>query len=471
LGLCCKGYTHFICRRSPCVIHWDRESEIVMNSDSKAPVQEKETKAGNYFVANYPPFSFWSPDAVPSFEEALRRPSAAGNPLGVYVHIPFCRKRCHFCYFRVYTGAKSQEIRTYVEAAKKELERYDRLPSIRDRKPSFVYFGGGTPSFLSRDQLQDLTDGLRSRLSWDEASEITFECEPGTLNETKLRFIRDLGVTRLSLGVENFNARILEVNGRAHRTDEIHRAYSFAREIDFPQINIDLIAGMMDETDENWQDSVEQAIALAPDSITVYQMEVPFNTTIYKQMQDAGRVTAPVADWETKRRWVTYAFEKFEQSGYRVGSAYTVVKNDQSADFRYRDALWRGADLLGLGVASFGHINGVHYQNQHDMDGYLSALEKGDLPVYRAMVPDEEETLIREFVLQFKLGLIDPEYFLQKFGVNVADKFQAPLLQMRNEGYLEQGDSPLRLTRSGLLEIDRLLHSFFLPRHRNVRYA
>lgn len=442
-----------------------------MTSDPIAPIQEKETKAGNYFVSNYPPFSFWTPDAVPSFEEALRRPSAAENPLGIYVHIPFCRKRCHFCYFRVYTGAKSQEIRTYVDAAKKELALYEGLPFLGDRKPSFVYFGGGTPSFLSREQLKDLTDGIQSRLAWDEAAEITFECEPGTLNETKLRFIRDLGVTRLSLGVENFNAHILEINGRAHRTDEIHRAYSFAREIGFPQINIDLIAGMLDETDENWLDNVEQAIALSPDSITVYQMEIPFNTTIYKQMQDAGKITAPVADWETKRRWVTYAFEQFEQAGYDVGSAYTAVKKGQNVNFVYRDALWRGADLLSLGVASFGHINGVHYQNQHDMDGYLSELEKGRLPVYRAMVPNEEETLIREFVLQFKLGSIDPNYFLKKFGINVSEKFEIPLQRMREQGYLKQGEAPLRLTRPGLLEIDRLLHSFFLPQHRNVRYA
>ncbi len=442
-----------------------------MTSDSHIPVQEKETKAGNYFVSNYPPFSFWTPEAVPDFESALRRAPAAGNPLGLYVHIPFCRKRCHFCYFRVYTGARSEEIRTYVNAAKRELEQYDGLPFVGGRKPAFVYFGGGTPSFLSRAQLQDLCEGLQARLPWDDADEITFECEPGTLNETKLRFIRDLGVTRLSLGVENFNAHILEINGRAHRTDEIHRAYSFAREIGFPQINIDLIAGMMDETDENWSSCVEEAIALSPDSITVYQMEIPFNTTIYKQMKDAGRVTAPVADWETKRRWVRYAFDQFESAGYRVGSAYTAVKKDREVDFRYRDALWRGADLLSLGVASFGHVNGVHYQNQHDMDGYLSEVEQGRFPVYRAMVPSEEETLVREFVLQFKLGSVDPDYFRKKFGVNVADRFRDQLERMHGEGFLEGSAGSLRLTREGLLEIDRLLHGFFLPEHRNVRYA
>ena len=121
---------------------------------------------------------------------------------------------------------------------------------------------------------------LTAATPWDDAEEVTFECEPGTLTEAKLRVIRRLGVTRLSLGVENFNDEILDVNGRAHRSPEVYRAYEFARSLDFPQINIDLIAGMVGETDENWRDCVAKTLALQPDSVTIYQMELPFNTTI-----------------------------------------------------------------------------------------------------------------------------------------------------------------------------------------------
>ena len=118
------------------------------------------------------------------------------------------------------------------------------------RKLNFVYFGGGTPSYLSTRQLESLVSRLSAVSPWQDAEEITFECEPGTLSETKLSAIREMGVTRLSLGVENFDDRILEVNGRAHRSPEIFRAYEVARSLNFPQINIDLIAGMMGETDE-----------------------------------------------------------------------------------------------------------------------------------------------------------------------------------------------------------------------------
>ncbi len=432
---------------------------------------ELATKAGNYFVSNYPPFSFWKPEFVPSFQDALARVPDPANPLGLYVHIPFCRQRCHFCYFKVYTGVKAKEIRTYVDAALHEMSLYASHPWVGGRKPKFVYFGGGTPSFLSTSQLEVLTSGLQKFIPWDEAEEITFECEPGTLTEDKLRFVRDLGVTRLSLGVENFDAHILEVNGRAHRTEEIHRAYAFARSIQFPQINIDLIAGMMDESEENWVDCVQKAIELDPDSITVYQMEIPYNTTIFRQMKEAGRITAPVADWETKRRWVQYAFEQFEENGYRVGSAYTAVKADREVSFVYRDELWRGADLLSLGVASFGHINGVHYQNEHDMDAYLALLGKGERPVYRAMVTEPQERLVREFILQFKLGYVDRGYFDRKFGVDVTGAFAEPLDRLREWGFLKSENGRIQLTRDGLLQIDRLLHEFFLPQHQNARYA
>ena len=183
-----------------------------------------------------------------------------------------------------------------------------------------------------------------------------------------------MGVTRLSLGVENFDDHVLEINGRAHHSKEIERAYAYARELGFPQVNIDLIAGMVEETEENWRACVSKTIEMSPDSVTIYQMEVPYNTTIFQRMKAEGKLEAPVADWDTKRRWVAYAFEELERAGYSVGSAYTAVKNKETATFLYRDRLWAGADLLGLWVASFGHVGGTHFQNQHDFDPYVAAL-------------------------------------------------------------------------------------------------
>lgn len=437
--------------------------------DSKAQ-DAKATTTGNYFVANYPPFSTWSTEHPELATDRLAQPPAAGTPFGLYVHIPFCRKRCDFCYFRVYTDKDSSGVRRYMSAVVEEARMHAEMAAIQGRKPEFVYFGGGTPSYLSVDQLTWLFEGLQQHIPWDGAKEITFECEPGTLQEKKIHALKDLGITRLSLGVENFDPDILERNNRAHRAKEIDRAYGFARDAGFRQVNIDLIAGMIGETDANWQRCIERTIEMAPDSVTIYQMEIPFNTTVARRMKDGNQAVAPVADWETKRRWVDEAFRALEQHGYHVGSAYTAGRGDD-AKFLYRDGLWHGADLLGLGVASFSHVGGVHFQNLHDFDPYIERVESGAVPIHRALEVTDDQRLIREFILQLKLGSVDTRYFQDKFGVDALERFAAPLKKHADDGYLAIDGTRITIARHGLLQVDRLLHDFFPDEHRAVRYA
>jgi oxygen-independent coproporphyrinogen-3 oxidase len=428
--------------------------------------KKKGTRAGNYFISNYPPFSFWSEDENALVDDTYAQPSKEDVPLGLYHHIPFCRRRCHFCYFRVYTDKSADEIKDYLDCTVKELEVMARKPLIAGRKPQFVYFGGGTPSYLSAKQLVNLTDRMKAILPWDEAQEVAFECEPGTLNAGKLAAIKDIGVTRLSLGIENFDDHILEINGRAHRSKEVGRAYERALAEGFDQINIDLISGMIEETEENWQRNIEKTIELSPDSVTIYQMEIPYNTTIYREMKDNGKLIAPVADWETKRRWVKEAFAALESAGYTISSGYTAVKNPEKTKFVYRDSLWGGADLLGLGVASFSHAAGVHYQNFTEIDDYTKAIEAGQMPTKRSFRTNEEQRMIREFILQMKLGKVESSYFEQKFGVDVLSRWNGELEQLRSEGLLKISDDKIFLERDGLLCVDNILHDFFLPEHR-----
>ena len=438
-----------------------------------APVATPDqTDVGSYFVANYPPFSLWAKDAVVTDAQPALASVAADVPLGLYLHIPFCRKRCHFCYFRVYTGKNASEVQAYLDVLAREWELYHEQRAIAGRRLDFVYFGGGTPSFLSVRQLGGLVKRLKATSSWNHAEEITFECEPGTLTERKLTAIRKMGVTRLSLGVEHFDDHILEVNGRAHRSQEIFRAYKCAMSLDFSQINVDLIAGMLGDTDEKWTACIHRTVALAPDSVTIYQMELPFNTSISSDiLKGTGRFQQPVASWSTKRRWVQEAFETLEAAGYTIDSAYTAVKDPLRTRFIYRDRLWQGADLVGLGVASFGHVNGVHLQNLDTFEAYRANLECGTLPLDRALRPTEEEKLIRELVLQLKLGSIRPAYFQDKYGVGVLERFREPLESLSEEGYLKASPEVVALTREGLLRVDSLLPRFFLPEHAGIRYT
>ena len=223
------------------------------------------------------------------------------------------------------------------------------------------------------------------------------------------------------------------------------------------------------DLEDKWKEAVAKALALQPDSLTVYQMEVPYNTGIYQQMKAQGKLVAPVADWATKRRWVDYAFREFERAGYAVNSTSTVVRDPAQVKFFYREGLFSGADLLSVGVASFGHINGVHYQNQADFDPYLTKVNAGELPIFRAYPTQPDERYIREFMLMLKLGANSRSQFKAKFGADPLEHFAAPLKQLQDWGCLTVDGDRLTLTREALLEVDGLLPVFFKPEHRTKK--
>jgi oxygen-independent coproporphyrinogen-3 oxidase len=430
-----------------------------------------KTEVGSYFISNYPPFSTWNQESLAEVESALQSPPTVETPLGLYLHIPFCRKRCKFCYFKVFTENKASDIELYVSALSREIELVSELPVMGGRPFRFVYFGGGTPSFLSPKQLTSLVDRLRANINWDDAEEVTFECEPGTLSEPKIQTLKQLGVTRLSLGVENFNDEILEENGRAHLSPEIYTSWEWITAADFDNVNIDLISGMVGETDENWQENIRLTIELDPESVTIYQMELPFNT-VYSQDILGNRIETPVADWPTKRRWVDEAFTQLEEAGYHVSSAYTMVKNPEKVTFSYRDNLWKGSDLLATGIASFGHISGVHYQNLPEWDDYVGTLLNDDrLPLGRGNCPSTDQLLIREMILQLKKGYLDTGYFQDKFSVDILEKWESTWSGYEQEGLLHCSENRIELTRQGLLCADGLLPAFFEEQHQGVRYT
>ena len=428
------------------------------------------TEIGSYFISNYPPFSQWDRAYVPEALAAFAAEPDRSVPLGLYLPIPFCRKRCKFCYFRVYTQQNAKTIQNYVETLEKEFELLSQQPAVVGRQLDFAYFGGGTPSYLSSRQLRSLHDKLAKSLSWHTAREVTFECEPGTLNEEKVRTLKEIGVTRISLGIENFKDTILEANGRAHLSPEVFKAYDWIQANDFPQVNIDLIAGMIGEDDENWMRCVEKAAEMAPDNITIYQMELPHNTIISNEIKELG-ITSPIASWETKRRWVSQAMDYLFERGYHASSGNEFVRDPVRDRFVYRDNLFRGSDLLATGVSSFGHLQGVHYQNYDRLEEYIEVVGGGELPINRALRPTDHQRLIREFVLTMKEGRVDAAALRDKFGVDPLEEFAEPLANQQAAGYLTVDEDEVRLTRKGLLQSDSLLPEYFEPEHRAVRYT
>jgi oxygen-independent coproporphyrinogen-3 oxidase len=429
-----------------------------------------EREVGSVFVSNYPPFSFWKPEQVEAAERALASPPRPGVDLGLYLHVPFCRKRCKFCYFRVYTDKNSEAVGEYLDALAREVERYATLPAVAGRPLRFVYVGGGTPSFLSVAQLEGVASRLQAALPWTGAEEVTFECEPGTLSHAKLAAIRALGVTRLSLGIESFDDAILRENGRAHVGKEIERCLPWIRDVGFPQLNVDLIAGMVGETWESWKRTVARTVETDPDSVTIYQLELPFNSRYAASLRD-GTLERPIATWNEKREWHSYAIDELAAAGYERSSAYTMVKSGRGVKFVYRNSVWNGCDLLGTGVASFGHVSGVHLQNVDGWGEYVGRLREGRSVIARAYATNERERLTRELLLQLKLGEVASEPFRRKFGVDVLEAFAPALARLQQRGMLRVEEGAVRLTRDGLVRVDSLLPELYDPKFRGARYT
>lgn len=429
----------------------------------------ENTEVGSYFVSNYPPYSFWNSDNIDVARETIAT-SGSERTLGFYLHIPFCRKRCKFCYFRIYTDKNKKQRDDYLESLLCELKLYADSAVVSGRLPKFFYIGGGTPSSLSSEQILHLGERIQSIFPQEKVEEITFECEPGTLTEKKLEAIRKFGTTRLSLGIENFSDEILEENGRAHLSGEIYKAYEWAQKMNFPQINIDLISGMVGETDENWNDCIEKTIAMRPSSVTIYQMELPFNSVYARQIL-GEEATSKIANWDTKRRWAQEAFEKLKEVGYEQSSAYTMVLPGEKKSFCYRDELWYGADMIGTGVASFSHVQGIHYQNIDKFDAYMEKCKQGEIPIHRAFKTTERQRLIRELILRMKLGYVKQQEFMEKFSVDIMKEFSKQITQLVKGGMAIKKEDGIELTTKGLLQVDGLLPQFYDSEYQNARYT
>jgi oxygen-independent coproporphyrinogen III oxidase len=428
-----------------------------------------EPVAGNHFVAAYPPFSAWEPAQVPELHEALECPAPAA-PLGFYVHLPFCQKKCDYCYYLSYIAQPAEVVDRYLDAVVREVALYGAQPAVKGRPISFAYFGGGTPSTLSSGQVRRLAEGLRHALSRQRIEEVTFECAPRSVRRELLETLREIGVTRVSMGVQSFDNELLRLNGRVHLAEDVSRAFGLLRDARFGCVNLDLMCGLLGETEEKWRESVRRVIGLGSDSVTIYQTEIPHNTQLYRDLE-AGVLGAAPISWEIKRARLDAGFRELERAGYTVVSAYNAVKDRRRHRFLYQDYLWHGADMLGLGVASFGYFGGVHFQNGVTLEQYQAAVECDELPVRRAYKLSAHDQLVREFVLQLKLGGVPILPFRAKFGVDITEAFAEPLRALGEEGWLTVSNETVRLTRPGLLRVDRLLPSFYDTRFRNIRYT
>ena len=447
-----------------------RAREAEQAEEAKEAQEPDEPPYGNYFVAAYPPFSQWSEAAVADFERVLETPPAQPAPLGLYCHIPFCVERCSYCYYLSHSGRELQRVEEYLEALLTELRDYAARAAVAGRPLDFVYFGGGTPSILSTARIRRLLGGLQQILPWSAAREVSFECAPRSVTLDKLQALRELGVTRLSLGVQQLDDEVLERNGRVHSVADVEAAYAAIRQVGFEVVNLDLMVGLVGETETSVERGLERVLQLAPDSVTVYQLEIPYNTPLCRELRH-GELDPPPISWPAKHARLQRVFARLAAAGYQPISAYAAVRDPARHAFVYQDALYHGADMLALGASAFAYIQRVHHQNAVELEDYLAALSSSRLPLGRAYALSSEECAVREFVLQLKLGRVDCAAFAARHGRDPRERFAEPLDRFHALGWLRTSPTAIELTAQGIPRADRMLPAFYEPGHRTSRYS
>ena len=377
---------------------------------------------------------------------------------GLYVHLPFCRQKCFYCDFPSYAGQEGR-MAVYVEALLGELAREGAPLRAAWGPPRTVYLGGGTPTALPPALMERLLAGLREFLAAaPDALEFTCECNPGTVDAAYLSLLRAGGVNRLSLGVQTFDDALLRRIGRIHTAAEVCAAVRQARAAGFRNLSLDLMYGLPGQTLAGLEMSVQQALALAPQHISIYGLQVEEGTP-FARAQAAGQLALPTE--EESEVMYDYMTAALPAAGY----ARYEISNFARPGFESRHNLgyWQDVPYLGVGAAAHSYLGGQRYENPRGIEEYLAALRESGR-ARREEEPLTRATSMEEFAflaLRTARG-IDRARFAARFGCELASVYADAIARMRARGFLEEDVQGVRLTPLGMKYGNWVFEAFLL---------
>ena len=370
---------------------------------------------------------------------------------GLYVHVPFCVKKCYYCDFNSYTLDRAAVTR-YLDALAREAELY--APGA----PTFdtLYIGGGTPTCLSGRDLRRLVALIRSHFRLATGAEITCEANPGSSNEEKFASLREAGVNRLSIGVQSFDDALLARIGRVHTAAEAEASVGAARRAGFDNVNLDLMFALPGQCPEAWEETLGRALALEPEHLSCYSLIVEEGTP-FGDAYARGRLTLPGEEIEL--RMYERAIERLTAAGYEHYEISNFARPGRAS--RHNTIYWRIDPYLGLGPGAHGFVDNVRYSNVRLPEEYAALLGAGRAPVAerREISRDEamDDTMI--FGLRLLAG-VSRERFRRRFGVDVDEVYPGELRRLQEEGLIEVTPAAVRLTRVGLPLGNRVFAAF-----------
>ena len=360
--------------------------------------------------------------------------------LGIYVHIPFCKRKCAYCDFISFSG-KARLIEKYVEALKREINEYKI--SKEDYVVKTIYFGGGTPSFIESKYTVEILEAIKEKFNISKNSEITIEINPGTVTEEKLKDYYEVGINRISFGLQSTNSQLLKLVGRIHSYSSFLEGYNLAKKIGFKNINVDLMIGLPVQTLKDVQKDVSRIIELDPEHISVYSLIVEEGTRIEEKIKNK-ELYLPSEKLERKMYWEVK--KKLEEAGYIHYEISNFAKTGYES--KHNLSCWNQEEYLGFGLAAHSYFNNVRYSNTDDFEEYFDWPENSKIIHERQTDEDRQ----KEFML---LGLRKIEGvaisdFKNKFIENPIYLYRKTLNKLVTQGLIEVDIDSIKLTNRGI---------------------
>ncbi|GAC1643050.1 MAG: radical SAM family heme chaperone HemW [Ktedonobacteraceae bacterium] len=364
--------------------------------------------------------------------------------LALYLHWPFCLAKCPYCDFNSHVRDRIDQTR-FAQALRRELAT--EAARLGGRRLTSVFFGGGTPSLLSVEQMTRLLKACYNSFAIDADAEITMEANPGTLDKEQLVGLRAAGINRLSMGAQSFDAQLLQTLGRIHTPEEITQAVQFARAAGFTSINIDFMFGLPGQTMQHWRDTLEQALALRPEHLSLYSLIVEEGTPFHTWAQE-GRITP--GDEDLCADMYEYADERLKEAGYINYEISNWALPGQHS--RHNLTYWQNLPYIGMGAGAYSSFAGRRFSDEREPATYIKQLKARHIPEVESEVIERVQAMSETAFLALRtaMGLHLPT-FEQRFGEPFAQFVGNRLRVVEEAGLLEYADGWLRLSTRGRL--------------------
>ncbi len=369
--------------------------------------------------------------------------------VSLYLHIPFCHTRCHYCDFNTYAGILPLR-EPYVQALQIEIEQAGKLARLPDgtaRRARTIFFGGGTPSLLSATQTSHLLHACRSAFALDEDAEVTLEANPGTLTLEHLSELRTAGINRLSIGAQSFDSALLKTLGRIHSPEEIHQALHAARAAGFTSINLDFMFGLPGQTMQHLRETLDQALALRPEHLSLYSLIIEEGTPFYTWTQE-GSITP--GDEDLCADMYEYADEQLQAAGYENYEISNWALPGHQC--RHNLTYWHNLPYLGTGAGAYSSFGGRRFSNVLAPLEYIRLLKARLRPEAESETIERVQEMTETAFLELRTAMgIHLPTFEQRFSESLAQFVGDRLRPVEAAGLLEQTAEWLRLSKRGRL--------------------